>query len=264
MMRKSKFPGIVTWLVIVFFYLPILLLIFNSFNSSPSGGSWEGFTLRWYKDLFNFNSREIWYSLRTTLIVAFISTLASTVLGTTAGIALHKYSSRIQNAHFFLVYTPLVVPEILLGIGLLLFFVAIKVDLGLTTVIIAHITFCLSYVTMAVLSRLQDFDMTILEASRDLGANSWTTTWRVLIPVIFPGILSGALLAFTLSVDDFVISFFVAGPGSTTLPIHIYSMIRRGRMPLINALSTILLAVTFLIILAYQIITTQKAKAEKK
>ncbi len=117
---------------------------------------------------------------------------------------------------------------------------------------------------MAVLYRLQDFDMTILEASRDLGANSWTTTWRVLIPVIFPGILSGALLAFTLSVDDFVISFFVAGPGSTTLPIHIYSMIRRGRMPLINALSTILLAVTFLIILAYQIITTRKAKAEKK
>ncbi|MBQ7650312.1 MAG: ABC transporter permease subunit, partial [Victivallales bacterium] len=145
-----------------------------------------------------------------------------------------------------------------LGIGLLLFFVAIKVELGLTTVIIAHITFCVSYVTMAVLSRLQDFDTTILEASRDLGADSWTTTWRVLIPAIFPGILSGGLLAFTLSLDDFVISFFVAGPGSTTLPIHIYSMIRRGSLPLINALTTILLAVTFLVILVYQIVTNRR------
>ena len=264
MMRKSKFPGIVTWLVIVFFYMPILLLIFNSFNATSSGGAWGGFTLRWYSELFNFNSREIWYSLRTTLIVALISTLVSTVLGTTAAIALNKYRSKIQSAHYVLVYTPLMVPEILLGISLLLFFVAIKVQLGLTTVIIAHITFCLSYVTMAVLTRLQDFDMTILEASRDLGANSWTTTWRVLLPVIFPGILSGALLAFTLSVDDFVISFFVAGPGSTTLPIHIYSMIRRGKMPLINALSTILLAVTFLIILIYQILTNKRGKAKEK
>ncbi len=260
MKRRSRFPGIVTISVIIFFYLPILLLILNSFNDSATGSIWGGVSLRWYRELFNFNSREIWHSLRTTLIVAFISTIVSTVLGTTAAIALHKYKGKIQNAHYFLVYTPLIVPEILLGIGLLLFFVAIKVELGLATVIIAHISFCLSYVTMAVLTRLQDFDMTILEASRDLGADSWTTTWRVLIPVIFPGILSGALLAFTLSVDDFVISFFVSGPGATTLPIHIYSMIRRGKMPLINALSTILLAVTFLIILIGQIVNSRRKK----
>ena len=255
----SKFPGILTWGILLFFYLPIILLVINSFNASRTSGSWDGFTFKWYVQLFKH--REIWYALRSTLIVAVIATAASTILGTLAAIALHKYKGYIQDAHYCLVYTPLIVPEILLGIGLLLFFVAIKVELGLTTVIIAHITFCLSYVTMAVLSRLQDFDNSIIEASEDLGASSWTTTWRVLIPVIFPGILSGALLAFTLSLDDFVISFFVAGPGSTTLPIQIYSMIKRGSMPLINALSTLLLAVTFIAILVYQIVMNKKNKA---
>lgn len=254
----SKFPGLLTWFILFFFYLPIILLIVNSFNASRTSGSWDGFTLKWYTQLFKH--REIWYALRSTLVVAVIATAASTVLGTLAAIALHKYKGYIQNMHYCLVYTPLIVPEILLGIGLLLFFVAIKVELGLTTVIIAHITFCLSYVTMAVLSRLQDFDNSIIEASEDLGASSWTTTWRVLIPVIFPGILSGGLLAFTLSLDDFVISFFVAGPGSTTLPIQIYSMIKRGSMPLINALSTLMLAITFIAILVYQIVMNKKEK----
>jgi spermidine/putrescine transport system permease protein len=257
MIKKSRIPGLLTWLTLLFFYFPIVLLVVNSFNLTRTGGSWGGFTLRWYRDLFG--AREIWNALRNTLVVAFIATASSTVIGTTAAIALHRYKGRLQNAHYGLIYTPLVVPEILLGISLLLFFVALKIELGLTTVVLAHITFCTSYVTMAVLSRLQDFDLNILEAARDLGANTWTTTWQVLIPVLSPGILAGALLAFTLSIDDFVISFFVAGPGSTTLPIHIYSMIRRGSMPLINALSTLLLAITFLAILAYQIISRKTA-----
>ena len=257
MIKKSRIPGLLTWLTLLFFYFPIVLLVVNSFNLTRTGGSWGGFTLRWYRDLFG--AREIWNALRNTLVVAFIATTSSTVIGTTAAIALHRYKGRLQNAHYGLIYTPLVVPEILLGISLLLFFVALKIELGLTTVVLAHITFCTSYVTMAVLSRLQDFDLNILEAARDLGANTWTTTLQVLIPVLSPGILAGALLAFTLSIDDFVISFFVAGPGSTTLPIHIYSMIRRGSMPLINALSTLLLAITFLAILAYQIISRKTA-----
>ncbi len=259
MIKKSKVPGVLTWGTLLFFYLPIFLLILNSFNNSRTGGGWGGFTFQWYVKLFQ--TREIWHALQNTLIVAVVSTLVSIVIGTTAAIALHRYKGRLQNMHYFLVYTPLVVPEILLGISLLLFFVALKVELGIGTVIIAHITFCLSYVTMAVLSHLQDFDMAILEAARDLGANTWTMTWQVLIPNILPGIVAGGLLAFTLSVDDFVISFFVAGPGATTLPIHIYSMIRRGSMPLINALSTVLLAVTFLAILIYQIINRRKAGA---
>ena len=260
MLKKSRFPGILTWIILVFLYLPIILLVVNSFNASRTGGSWMGFSLVWYRKLFQ--AREIWRALVNTLLVACIATVASTILGTTAALALNKYKGRIQNSHYFLVYTPLVVPEILLGISLLLFFVAIGVQLNITTVIIAHITFCLSYVTMAVLSCLQNFDSSILEASYDLGADTWTTTWRVMIPVISPGIISGALLAFTLSVDDFVISFFVAGPGSTTLPIHIYSMIRRGSLPLINALSSILLALTFIVILVVQIVTKRRRDAK--
>ncbi len=253
MLRKSRFPAVITWIALAVLYLPILLLVVNSFNLSRNGGTWGGFTFQWYEKLFS--AREIWFALRNTLVVAFFATLASTVLGTTAACALHRYKSRVQDAHYVIVYTPLIVPEILTGVSLLLFFVALKVQLGLSTVILAHITFCISYVAMAVLSRLQDFDNTILEAAKDLGANTWQTTWKGRIPCIFPGILSGAMLAFTLSVDDFVISFFVAGPGSTTLPIHIYSMIRRGSLPLINALSTILLAVTFLAILVGQLIS---------
>lgn len=260
MLKKSRFPGILTWIILIFLYLPIILLVANSFNASRTGGSWMGFSLVWYRKLFQ--AREIWRALVNTLMVACIATVASTILGTTAALALNKYKGRIQNSHYFLVYTPLVVPEILLGISLLLFFVAIGVQLNITTVIIAHITFCLSYVTMAVLSCLQNFDSSILEASYDLGASTWTTTWRVMIPVISPGIISGALLAFTLSVDDFVISFFVAGPGSTTLPIHIYSMIRRGSLPLINALSSILLALTFIVILVVQIVTKRRRDAK--
>ena len=260
MLKKSRFPGILTWIILIFLYLPIILLVVNSFNASRTGGSWMGFSLVWYRKLFQ--AREIWRALVNTLLVACIATVASTILGTTAALALHKYKGRIQNSHYFLVYTPLVVPEILLGISLLLFFVAMGVQLNITTVIIAHITFCLSYVTMAVLSCLQNFDSSILEASYDLGADTWTTTWRVMIPVISPGIISGALLAFTLSVDDFVISFFVAGPGSTTLPIHIYSMIRRGSLPLINALSSILLALTFIVILVVQIVTKRRRDAK--
>ena len=262
MTRRSKIPAILNWVVLIFFYAPILLLVFTSFNGSKIVGNWGGFSLRWYEQLFcSREARNIWAALRNTLLVASIATVVSTILGTTSAIALHKYKGRIQNANYLLVYTPLVVPEILIGISMLLFFVNVHVQLGITTVIIAHITFCISYVTMAVLARLQDFDSTILEAAQDLGANNWQTTWKVFLPVIFPGVLSGALLAFTLSVDDYVISSFVAGPGSTTLPIHVYSMIRRGSLPMINALSTLLLAITFLIILAVQILGRKKKQA---
>jgi spermidine/putrescine transport system permease protein len=132
-----------------------------------------------------------------------------------------------------------------MGISLLLFFVATGIDLGLVTVFLAHVTFCTSFVALVVLGRLQDFDESIIEAARDLGAGWWTVTWRVLLPLLAPGIAAGALLAFTLSIDDFVVTFFVAGPGATTLPIRIYGMIKHGSLPLINALSTVLLVVTF-------------------
>ena len=241
-MRRSLTPLVVTAAVLAFFYLPIAVLIVNSFNASRFGGEWTGFTLHWYRKLAG--STEIWQALANTFAIALVATAGSTLLGTTAAFALDRWRSRLQNAHYLLVYAPLVIPEILLGISLLLFFVALRVQLGYATIIVAHVTFCVSYVAMVVLGRLQDFDWGLVEAAQDLGADAWTTTRRVVLPLLAPGIAAGALLAFTLSIDDFVITFFVAGPGTTTLPLRIYSMIKHGSPPLINALSTLLLLVT--------------------
>jgi spermidine/putrescine transport system permease protein len=252
-MKQSRLPMVVTIALLVFFYLPILVLVLYSFNSSRFGGSWNGFSLFWYRRLYQ--EREIWHALTNTMIIAVTATLVSVVLGTTAAIALHRYQSTLQRFHFTLIYTPLVVPEILMGISLLLFFGAIGLDLGLFTIFLAHVTFCISFVAMVILGRLQDFDYTIIEAAQDLGAGWWPTLWKVLLPLLMPGIMAGGLLAFTLSIDDFVITFFVAGPGSTTLPIRIYSMIKHGSPPLINALSSILLLFTFIAVFFSQRLT---------
>ncbi len=262
-LRRSRVPAILTWATMLFFYVPIILLVVNSFNANKQGTIWRGFTLQWYVDLFTSpRGHDIWVALGNTLVVATVATVISTLIGTSAAFALHKYHTRLQKYHYFLIYTPLVVPEILIGTSLILFFASIHVQLSFWTVVLAHVTFCISYVAMAVLARLQDFDMTILEAARDLGASSWTTTWRVLVPIILPGIFAGALLAFTLSVDDFVITFFVKGPGTMTLPIQIQGMIKRGSLSLINALSTLLLAITFLAILIYQMVMRRHRKEE--
>jgi spermidine/putrescine transport system permease protein len=250
-MKRSRWPFLVTMAVLFFFYLPIIILIINSFNASRFETGWQGFSLIWYKRLFH--EQEIWRAAKNSLIIAAGATALSLVIGTTAAIALHRFArSRLQNFHFGLIYTPLVVPEILMGISLLMVFVAVGIKLGLFTIFLAHVTFCISFVAMTVLARLQDFDMSIIEAAQDLGAGWWTTTRRILLPLLLPGLIAGGLLAFTLSVDDFVITFFVAGPGSTTLPIRVYSMIKFGSPPLINALSTILLVLTFTAVAASQ------------
>lgn len=259
-MRSSRVPAIITWMVLLFFYLPIVVLVAQSFNSSRFGGHWEETSLKWYIRLMH--ERDIWSALSNTLIIATAATLISMVLGTSAAFALHRYAgSRLQKIHYSIIYMPLVLPEILMGLSMLLFFVALRVSLGMITIGIAHVTFCLSYVAMTVLARLQDFDYTIIEAAQDLGAGWWSTLWRVLIPMLAPGIFAGGLLAFTLSIDDFVISFFVAGPGSTTLPIRIYSMIKYGAPPLINALSTIMLVVTFACVTISQLLSRDSRPA---
>ncbi len=257
-MKRSRFPFVVTGLVLAFLYLPILILIANSFNPARFSGRWEGFSLVWYARLFD--SPEIWQAVRNTLVIAVAATAVSVVLGTMAAYALHRWSaSRLQRLHYTLIYQPLVVPEILMGISLLMAFVAAGVRLGMGTIMLAHVTFCISYVALTVLGRLQDFDFTIIEAARDLGASGWTATRRVLLPMLAPGLAAAGLIAFTLSVDDFVITFFVAGPGATTLPIRVYSMIKHGATPLINALSTLLLALTFGTVLVSQRLTASKA-----
>lgn len=234
----------------VFLYLPIAMLVVQSFNAARFGGQWEGFSLIWYERLLE--NRPVWLATRQTLIVAVTSTLVSTILGTLAAWALHRYRSRLQEVHYLLVYSPLVVPDILMGMSLLLLFVNAGIPLGGGTVIVAHITFCTSYVAFVLLGRLQDFDFTLIEAARDLGARDVTILRRIILPLLGPGILAGALLAFTLSIDDFVITFFVSGPGSSTLPVHVYSMMKHGTPSLINALSVILMAVTFSMVLISQ------------
>jgi spermidine/putrescine transport system permease protein len=260
-MKRNPFPLIVLIVVLFFLYLPIVVLTANSFNASRFGGTWEGFTLSWYRQLIVDN--QVWIAFANSLFIAAGATLASCVLGTTAALALHRWKTRLQNFHFGLIYTPLVIPEILMGISLLLMFTAIGMDCGLHTILLAHITFCISYVTMTVLSRLQDFDDSLIEAARDLGANAWISFLKVQLPLLLPGIISGGLLAFTLSIDDFVITFFVAGPGSSTLPLKVYSMIKHSpKLPVINCLSTVMLLLTFVLVLtsrALQNFKQQKA-----
>ena len=262
--RHSRFPMVVTLITLIFFYAPLIIVATASFNASKYGGRWTGFSLKWYQKLFSDYS--IWEALSNTLIIALIATFFSTLLGTLAALALYRSRSRFRGLYYALVYSPLVVPDILLGISLLLLFVSIlslcgawveqltgiKMELGMTTIIIAHITFCMSYVTMVVLGRLQDFDSSLIEAAQDLGANSFQTFFKVTLPVISPGVIAGALFAFTLSIDDFVITFFVKGAGDTTLPIYIQSAMRRGTPAVINALSVVFLIFTFILVFISQ------------
>ncbi|HOO73461.1 MAG TPA: ABC transporter permease [Spirochaetota bacterium] len=246
-MRRSRFPLYTVMGLVLFLYIPLVIVMANSFNLSRYGGQWGGFTLKWYSKLFS--DRTIWYAFRNSLIIAFSSTATSMVLGTTAAIALYRFKTRFQNLHRLFIHLPLVMPDILVGISLLLFFVALKVKLGLFTIFLAHVTFCISYVAMVVLGRLQDFNYAVIEAAMDLGASWFTAVRRVMIPMLAPGIMAGGLLAFTLSIDDFVITFFVSGPGSATLPLYIYSMIRHGSPMVINALTGIFLVFTFSVVI---------------
>lgn len=255
-MNRGRFSFWATLAVLFFFYLPIVMLVVTSFNESRFGGIWKGFSLKWYHQLFS--EEALWQSLRNSLLIGIGATVFSSVLGTLAALTLHRYRSMLQKAHYGLVYTPLVIPDVLMGMSLLLFFVTIHLQLGLFTIFIAHTTFCLSYVTFVVLARLQTFDYALVEAAEDLGASYWQIFWRIKLPQLFPAILSGALLAFTLSIDDFVITFFVAGPGSTTLPIYIYSLMKFGSTPIINALSTVLIVATFGIVWVVQTMTKEQ------
>jgi spermidine/putrescine transport system permease protein len=264
-MKRSKFAIIVLALVMIFLYLPIFVLVANSFNLSKFGGEWAGFTLKWYEALFSVRNKDIWVAFERSLVVAAVATVGSCILGTTAAMALHKWKGRLQTAHYSLIYTPLVMPEILMGISLLMMFASIGMQCGMLTIIIAHITFCVSYVTMTVLARLQDFDDRITEAAQDLGAGPFYTFFHVVLPILLPGIIAGGLLAFTLSIDDFVITFFVTGPGADTLPLKIYSMIKHSRqMPVINSLSTLMLVFTCVLVAISRFVANHKTRHNVK
>jgi len=239
-----KRRGLLIWAVVMycFLYLPIVILIIFSFNSAKSGIVWKGFTINWFIKLFH--DQSIMLALRNSLEIAFLTTAGSTIIGTMAALAMHKYQFRGKAILKGVVYIPVIIPEIVVGVSLLSFFALLKISLGVTTITIAHIAFCLSYVIIIVQARLHGFDRSLEEASMDLGANRYETFFYVTLPVIAPGIISAALLCFTLSIDDFVITFFTQGPNSTTLPVKIYSMVKFGVSPVVNAISTIFLLVT--------------------
>ncbi|WP_304205452.1 ABC transporter permease [Fusobacterium perfoetens] len=222
---------------IVFLYLPLIFLVVYSFNDSKAM-VWQGFSLRWYRELFLY-SDELWRAFRYSVFIALISSSISTIIGTLGAIGLHWHNFKFKKYLKIIVFLPLIVPEIIMGVSLLILFVTIKLQLGLMSIIIVHTTVNIPFVLFIVLSRLAEIDYSLVEASYDLGATEFQTLKKIILPLLIPAIISGFLIAFTLSFDDFVATFFVAGPGSTTLPLRIYSMIRIGVSPVINSLSVL-------------------------
>ena len=291
--RRSPFVLTATGLVYFFLYAPILMLVLYSFNASRANVTFEGFIpkfsdrivmegslvksspcgpFHWFCELSK--NRDVGSAARNTLTVAFVATIVSTIIGTMAALALQRYDFKLKPFSQLSLYIPIVIPEIVMGIGILTLFSqlfgiinnalglegASRLSLGLGTVIVSHIAFMVPFVTLVVQARLQGFDKSFEEAAMDLGANEWTTFRRITFPMILPGVLSGALLAFTLSLDDFVITFFTNGPGSTTLPIYVYGLLRRIITPQVNALSTVWITIVFIVVLLLQIIQSREQK----
>lgn len=244
--RKLSFSALVYWSTIAFLFLPLAVLLVYSFNSSKSG-TWSGFSLVWYERLV-FGSPELWKAFANSLFVALGSASAATFLGTLAAVGTNRFRFRGRAAVQALSFVPMILPEIVVGVSLLVFFAGVGLKLGMATVLIAHTTFNLPFVFLLVSARLEEFDSSIVEAARDLGASESQTLFRIIVPMALPGVASGFLTAVTLSLEDFVITFFVSGPGSTTLPLYIYSMIRFGVSPVINALSAVMVAGTIALV----------------
>lgn len=259
-MKKRKTDNLIIGLVLLFLFLPILVLVIYSFNSSNNNIVFEGFTLKWYKELFN--NENLLDAFKNTIIVAGISTIISTIIGTISAFGLHKYNFKFKEFINTLLYIPIVIPEIVLGISLLSIYTLVKLELGLFTIILAHITFSIPYVIVSVRSALANNMNTIEEASYDLGVGKFKTFWYIILPCIKPGIVSGASLAFTLSLDDVIISYFTAGPGSNTLPLNIYSIIKTGITPDVNALSTLVLLLVIIVLSTSTIYNIKKLKQE--
>ncbi|MDR3389611.1 MAG: ABC transporter permease [Rudaea sp.] len=229
--------------VYAFLYLPLLIVVIYSFNDSRLNAEWVGFTLHWYRVLFA--DAQMLGAARNSLIIALITSGVSTVLGTLAGFAMYKYKLRLLP---ILVLTPIAIPEILMGLSLLVFFVTLNFTMGFVSITLAHIAFCIGFVAIVVRSRLQGMDEALVEAARDLGATPFNAFRLITLPLIMPGIVAGTLMAFTLSIDDFVITYFTAGAGASTLPLQIYSMLKIAVTPEVNAISSLLMLLTLALI----------------
>lgn len=254
----KKIKNIFVILVYAFLFLPIIILVIYSFNSSSMNIIFEKFTFSWYKELFN--NSDLISSFINTLIVAGVSTIISTIVGTISAYGLYKYEFPFKKLINGLIYIPIVIPEIVLGISLLSIFTLMKLELSLFTIILSHIAFSIPFVIVSVRSTLSKETKYLEEAGRDLGAGDFIIFKEIIMPIIWPSIVSGATLAFTLSLDDVVISYFTAGPGSNTLPLYIYSMIKTGITPDVNALSTLLMLFVLVILISVTIYQSRKIK----
>lgn len=263
MKPPSRLLSSIAVLLYVFLYAPIVVVIIFSFNSARHVAEWQGFTMQGYRSLLE-NSFAL-SAVKNTLVLAASSTLFATLLGTALGFGLARYEFSGSRLISRLLYLPVFIPDIVLAVSLLLFFSFLRLGLGifplgLATMTFAHVTFQIPFVAIVVRSRLAGLDTTFEEAAHDLGADAWQTFWHVTFPMMRPGILVGGMLAFTLSLDDFVISFFTSGPGSTTVPILIYSSVKRGITPDINALSTLIIFASILAVLSVALLQRRQSR----
>ena len=260
MARKVGSVGLAVYVAVffAFIYLPIALIVIYSFNADPVNMMrWSGFTLDWYKQIFGFRNAaseaalyiestgQLIAAVQTSLIVAASTTIIATVLGTAAALAVYRYSFFGKRFYRVLLFVPMLMPDIVLGIALLIFFVGIGISLGIGTIIVGQCTFLTSYVFIVVSARLAGMDRSLENASADLGANEWTTFRRIILPQAMPGVVGGALLAFIISMDDLVITYFISGTNTQTLPIFIFGMLRRGIKPEVNAIAAMMLLFSF-------------------
>jgi spermidine/putrescine transport system permease protein len=254
------------WLVFAFLYLPILLLVVLSFNDNRVVGIWTEPSLRWYAAMFS--DRNVLGALRNSLVVAAISTVVSTILGTAAGLSLERFRYRGQKAFDGLLYLPVIIPDVTMAVMMLLFFVqafdllgavlGVNATFGIGTISLSHIAFNISFVAIVVRARISGLDPSLEEAAADLYASRWKAFRKVTLPLIAPGVAGGALLALTLSLDEVVITSFVAGPGSTTLPVYVFGLVRRGVTPLINAVSVLMLVGSMVLVLASLLLSRRR------
>lgn len=251
------FFGCWTVAVFAFLYVPILMLVVYSFNDSRLNLYWTGFTTKWYGLLLK--NEVLLRAFKNSLIVAGATTALSVFLGTTAAWLLHRYRFPARQTLGLLIFIPMVMPEVLMGVSLLVLFVNLGLPLGYTTMIIAHTTFCFPFVLVGVQARLQGLDPSLEEAALDLGATPLKAFWHVIIPYLMPAIVAGALMAFTLSFDEYIVSVFTSGPGSQTLPLKVYGMVRVGLNPQLNALSTLFIAATAVVVVLSQFFTYKKS-----
>ena len=255
-----------TWLVYFFLYAPIVILVIFSFTQDAFGVRWTGFTLKWYQRLFA--DERMMNAALNTLWVALAATIISTVFGTLMALAMERYRFRGRTGLDALLYLPIVIPEIVMALALLAFFsftfglvdtvTGVKLRMNIWTVIFSHVAFCLSFVVVVVRASLKGFDMRLEEAAADLGADARTTFWRITLPLIMPGVIGGALLAFTLSLDDFIISFFTVGPGTNLLPVEVYGRVKRAVTPQINAISTLMLVLSMVLVFLSQFVQRRR------